>query len=181
MKRDAKKIGIAFFQRRFLTILILGFGNPDRQDDGVAWHVLRELMVSYSLPKPETLDIDDFLPDNSVHFLFQLQLLPEIADDLNKYARAVFIDAHTGAVPLNINVTEVKPEFQNSPLTHHLTANSLLAISQKIHNTHPNSILVSIRGYEFAFSQELSSQTKELVGIAVTTIQNWIFETAVPG
>jgi hydrogenase maturation protease len=164
-----------------LTILILGFGNPDRQDDGVAWHVLRELMFSYGLPKPETLDIDDFQSVKGVHFLFQLQLLPEIADDLNKYDRAVFIDAHTGAVPLNVNVTEVKPEFQNSPLTHHLTTNSLLAIAKKIHNTHPNSILISIRGYEFTFSQELSSQTQELVGIAVNTIQNWIRKTAVPG
>jgi hydrogenase maturation protease len=164
-----------------LTILILGFGNPDRQDDGVAWHVLRELMVFYGLPIPETLDIDDFLPDNSVHFLFQLQLRPEIADDLNKYDWAVFIDAHTGAVPLNINVIEVKPEFQKSPLTHHLTANSLLAIAQKIHNKHPYSILVSIRGYEFGFSQELSLQSRELVGIAVRTIQNWIRETTVPG
>ena len=168
-----------FFQRRILTILILGFGNPDRQDDGVAWHVLRELMVAYGLPKPVTLDIDDFLSDKSIHFQFQLQLLPEIADDLNKYDRAVFIDAHTGAVPLNVNVTEVKPEFQNSPLTHHLTANSLLAITQKIHNTHPNAILVSIRGYEFAFSQELSTQTNELVGIAVTTIKKWILKNTV--
>ncbi len=162
-----------------MTILILGFGNPDRQDDGVAWHVLRELMVSYGMSKPETLDIDDFLTDRSVHFQFQLQLLPEIAYDLNKYGRAVFIDAHTGAVPLNVNLTEVTPEFQNSPLTHHLTANSLLAITQKIHNSHPNSILVSIRGYEFAFSQELSSQTQELVGIAVATIQDWIRKTTV--
>ncbi len=136
-------------------------------------------MVSYGLPKPETLDIDDFLPDNSVHFQFQLQLLPEIADDLNKYEHAVFIDAHTGVVPLNVNVTEVNPEFQKSPLTHHLTANSLLAIAQKIHNTHPDSILVSIRGFEFAFSQELSLQTKELVKIAVGAIQNWIRNTAV--
>lgn len=170
-----------FFQRSVLTILILGFGNPDRQDDGVAWHVLRELMLSYGLPKPETLDIDDFLPDKSVHFQFQLQLLPEIADELNNYKRAIFIDAHTGAVPLNVNVSELKPEFQNSPLTHHLTGNSLLAITQKIHNSYPNSILVSIRGYAFAFSQELSPQTQELVGVAVTTIQNWIRKTVIPG
>lgn len=164
-----------------MTTLILGFGNPDRQDDGVAWHVLRELMVSYGLPKPETLDIDDYQKEKDIHFVFQLQLLPEIADDLNKYDRAVFIDAHTGSVPLNVNVTDVKPEFQNSPLTHHLTANSLLAITQKIHNSYPMAVLVSIRGYDFAFSQELSSQTQELVGIAVTTIQNWIHKTAFPG
>lgn len=174
------KTASRFFQRRTLTILILGFGNPDRQDDGVAWHVLRELMVSYGMPKPETLDIDDFLSDQSVHFQFQLQLLPEIADDLNKYERAVFIDAHTGAVPLDVNVTEVKPEFQKSPLTHHLTANSLLAITQKIHNSYPKSILISIRGHAFAFSQELSPNTQDLVSIAVDTIQNWIRKTAVP-
>jgi hydrogenase maturation protease len=157
-----------------LTTLILGFGNPDRQDDGVAWHVLSELMTHYGLPKPESLDIDDFDPEKQVHFLFQLQLLPELADEINQYERAVFIDAHTGAVPLDVNIADVTPEFQKSPLTHHLTTSSLLAIARKIHNSYPQSILVSIRGYKFGFSQKLSPQTKILVGKAVNAIQNWI-------
>lgn len=157
-----------------MNILVLGFGNPDRQDDGVAWHVLSELMTYFGLPKPQTLDIDTHTRDMHIHFLLQLQLLPELADDLDKYERAVFIDAHTGAVPLDVNLIEVTPAFQKSPLTHHMTVNSLLAIARELHHSSPESILVSIRGYEFGFSQELSSQTKLLISDAVDVIVNWI-------
>jgi len=157
-----------------MTTLVLGYGNPDRQDDGVAWHVLRELMKLYGHSIPDSLDIETLDPKNDIFFYYQLQLLPELADELNKYDRAVFIDAHTGAIPNDIEIATIKPSFQSSPLTHHLTVNSLLYIAQTINPKIPETILVSIRGYEFKFSQQLSQKTKELVPIAVDRIHQWL-------
>lgn len=157
-----------------MTVLILGFGNLDRQDDGVAWHVLSELMQLHGLQKPVSIDIDEYSPDKEIHFLFQLQLVPEIADDLNQYDQVVFIDAHTGSVPSDINLVEILPEYQHSPLTHHLTAPSLLSITNQIYHKFPKSILVSIRGYQFNFSQELSPSTMSLVTLAVNKIEEWL-------
>ncbi len=157
-----------------MTTLIFSFGNPDRQDDGVAWHVLAKLMQAYGHPYPNSIDIDERDPKNGLHFLFQLQLLPEIASDLNQYDHAVFIDAHTGAIPGEVQVAEVAPDFQSSPLTHHLTASSLLAIAKNMHGQYPSAVLVSIRGYEFGFSQELSQRTQNLVPVALEKIQSYL-------
>ncbi len=160
-----------------MTILVLGYGNLDRQDDGVAWHILAKLMNSYGHPVPDSIDVDTLDHKNGIYFNYQLQLLPELADELFKYDHAVFIDAHTGSIPNDIEVVSINPLFQSSPLTHHLTVNSLLYIAQSINPKVPDSILVSVRGYEFKFSQQLSLKTKQLVPIAVDRIQKWINET----
>jgi hydrogenase maturation protease len=157
-----------------LTTLILGFGNPDRQDDGVAWHILNQLMQRYGLPITSELDINYYDLKTDIAFLFQLQLIPEIAYDLDRFEKAVFIDAHTGAVTEEIHIEQIEPTYRNSPLTHHLTTGSLLAISKKLHKKVPISILVSVRGYEFKFSQNLSKATENLVNKAADLIFNWI-------
>jgi len=36
--------------------LVIGFGNPDRQDDGVAWHVLHALAIRMNLPAPDSYE-----------------------------------------------------------------------------------------------------------------------------
>jgi hydrogenase maturation protease len=157
-----------------MTGLVFGFGNLGRQDDGVAWHVLSKLMTIYGIEAPDSIDIDVFSENKKLHFLFQLQLLPELADELDRYDYAIFIDAHTGAIPNDINIEKVVSDFQSSPLTHHLTANSLFAIARQLNRNTPQAILVSIRGYEFEFSQQLSQRTKKLIPLAVERIINWI-------
>jgi len=157
-----------------LKTLIFGYGNADRQDDGVAWHVLRELMSRFGLPLSDDSDIEIIDENNQVEFLFQLQLTPEFGYDLSQYERVCFVDAHTGAVPEEIHFEEVKPGFQKSPFTHHLTPASLLSITDTIHYKVPEAILVSIRGYEFGFSQSLSEATAALTKQAADIIMNWI-------
>lgn len=157
-----------------MKTLVIGYGNLDRQDDGVAWHVLSKLMQEFGVEKPNDINIDFFNPKKDVHFLYQLQLLPELADELSDYDYAVFIDAHNGAMPSDVYFEQLSPIFTSSPLTHHLSANSLLSITNQIHHKYPKSILVSIRGFEFSFSQCLSSQTASLVSIAVEKIHEWM-------
>ncbi|PKN99596.1 MAG: hypothetical protein CVU42_07755 [Chloroflexi bacterium HGW-Chloroflexi-4] len=157
-----------------MKTLIYGYGNPDRQDDGVAWHVLREIMLHYDLPVSDELDVDFQDEERQIDYDFQLQLTPEIADDLDHYDRVCFIDAHTGAVPEEIHLEHVTANFQKSPLTHHLTAASLLAIADTLHQKVPETILVSIRGYEFAFDQSLSAITASLTRQAADIIIKWL-------
>jgi hydrogenase maturation protease len=154
--------------------LIIGYGNPDRQDDGVAWHILAGILSAYGLAAPESIDIDEFVDNNRIHLLFQLQLLPELADVFDHYDFVIFIDAHTGSISNGIEIEEIQPDLQPSPLTHHLTPNRLLFIAQQLHGKFPRAILVSVKGYEFQFSQELSPQTAKLVSQAISTIQDWV-------
>jgi hydrogenase maturation protease len=154
--------------------LILGYGNADRGDDGVAWHVLNKLMENHNLPISEDLDIDFSDVTSQVDYFFQMQLVPEIAHDLDKYDRVCFVDAHTGAVPEGVHFEVIQPVFQKSPLTHHLTPASLMSIAQTIHHKEIDAALVSIRGYSFGFSRELSEKTQKLLTIAVDLIEKWM-------
>ena len=156
-----------------MRTLILGYGNLDRQDDGVAWHVLSTLKKSLNLPFSEVID-EDFDSMEDCLFVFQLQLTPEQAESIAHFERVCFIDAHTGAIPEDVHFEQLIPNFQHSPLTHHLTPNSLLSIIQTIYNKDVQAVLISVRGYEFAFSQDLSERTKKLVPSAVKLIQDWL-------
>jgi hydrogenase maturation protease len=153
---------------------ILGYGNFDRQDDGVAWHVLaevaRRLGCAIPLSPEEEFPANEGAPD----FTFELQLTPELAETIAQYERVCFVDAHTGAVPHDVNVSAIAAEFQASPLTHHLTPQSLLTFAQTLYHARPEAILVSVRGYQFGFERELSPLTAELAQDAAEKIVEWV-------
>ena len=163
-----------FSERDSLKTLLFGYGNADREDDGVAWHVLCEVIRRNGLPVSDELDIETSDPATGVDYVFQMQLTPEIAADLGQYDRVCFIDAHTGAVPEEVHFEKVSPSFQKSPFTHHLTVGSLLSITESMKLKIPETILVSIRGYQFGFSRELSQATALLTTQAADIICRWM-------
>ena len=154
--------------------LIIGYGNTDRQDDGVAWHVISHVIKSLGYKPPEEFEESFPLPFGDSDFLFQLQLTPELSELLVSYDRVCFVDAHTGAVPEDVHFEILQPGYQQSPFTHHLTPSSLLAMSSSVYNKAPESILISVRGYEFGFSRDLSEISASLVPAAVEMIINWL-------
>ncbi len=156
--------------------LILGYGNVDRQDDGVAWHILAALAARFGGATPATPEADLAANDPRIVLQFVLQLTPELAETLAQYARVCFVDAHTGNVPRAVNVMPVASGLQTAPFTHHLTPQTLLAFAQSLYGVTPHAILVSVRGYEFGFARELSARTAVLVAPAVEQIVAW-FET----
>ena len=153
--------------------LLLGYGNPDREDDGVAWHILQALAVKMGLPAPDSYE-DDFPENPHVDFAFHLQLTPEMAEDISGYEHVCFVDAHTGNIPEEVRIIDVESDFQKSPFTHHLTAQSLLSICETLYNTKPESALLSVRGYQFLFSRTLSEPTAALVPEAVELVWAWM-------
>jgi hydrogenase maturation protease len=154
--------------------LIIGYGNPDRQDDGVAWHVLVSVAQQLERPVPETFE-DDFEPGGAApDFLFVLQLVPELAETLSSYERVCFVDAHTGNVPEDIQLINVTAHYQTSPFTHHMTAATCLTLAQTIYHQFPEAILVSVRGYQFGFTQSLSLETEALAVQAAKRIREWL-------
>ena len=82
--------------------LLLGYGNPDRGDDGVAWHILQTLFDEKNM-RDVDLFCCDFIPLNEqTDVWFNFQLLPEISEILKNYHKAVFLDAHTGEIQEDI-------------------------------------------------------------------------------
>jgi hydrogenase maturation protease len=162
--------------------LIIGYGNPDREDDGVAWHILKKLAERFGRGDCNTevtniTDVDlgplecrDDVPD----LMGELQLMPEIAETLVHYDKVCFVDAHTGAYAQDINLAPLQAEFQSSPFTHHLTPQTCLVLTQTAYGRAPQGIVISVRGYQFGFSHVLSPKTAALADQAVEQIVAWL-------
>ena len=153
--------------------LMIGYGNPDREDDGVAWHILRALTVKLGLESPESYE-DEFPDSALIDFAFYLQLTPEMAEEISAYEYVCFLDAHTGNIPEPVRLIDVQSEFQHSPFTHHLTPQSLLSMCETIYEKKPDAALLSVLGHHFLFTRQLSDETARLVPPAVELIWDWL-------
>jgi len=153
--------------------LVIGYGNPDRQDDGVAWHILHALAVRLDLPAPDSYE-DLFPPNDRLDFVFNLQLTPEMAEEIAPYEQVCFVDAHTGSIARQVQLVPLEGRFQHSPFTHHLTPQSLLSMCQALYGKTPQAVLLSVRGYQFEFERQLSNETAALVPEALELILEWM-------
>jgi hydrogenase maturation protease len=158
--------------------LIIGYGNPDREDDGVAWHILTVLASRLGREAPESYETGFEPQDEQVDLLSQLQLMPELAETIAAYDRVCFVDAHTGAVPHDVHFTQLQPQFQASPFTHHMTPETCLSLAQALYHHAPQGVLVSVRGYQFGFSRGLSPRSVELAEQAIGMIWEWLGQPA---
>ena len=154
-------------------VLVIGYGNSDRQDDGVGWHVLQKLSDHFGSPV-NALDGGTFEQVHNPQLVFVLQLTPEMAESIGQYDVVCFVDAHTGAYAGDVRVAPIKPGYQASPFTHHLTPESCLELSKALYGRSPESLVVSVRGYHFGYRTELSDKTAALVDIAVEHIISWV-------
>jgi len=159
----------------FQKTLILGFGNPDRGDDGVAWFILSKIAGHFNKSlSEEQIECCLVQLNDTIDLWFNLQLIPEISEQLANYRCAIFVDAHTVDIKEDIRIVDIKPEFQNSPFTHHLTPSSCLSLTQSIFGKSPASKLVSVRGFSFEFTNKLSNKTYTLANQAIEIILHLI-------
>lgn len=156
------------------STLFLGYGNPDRQDDGVAWHILAGISQKLGRKVPDEWEEPFEIGEEFPHMVFQLQLAPEISETLASYRNICFVDAHTGNIPNDIQFGEVSSGFQTSPFTHHITAESVMALTNSLYHVKPNAYMLSVRGYAFGFTHNLSPQTAFLTAIAVNKGVEWL-------
>ncbi len=153
-----------------MKTLVIGYGNIDRADDGVALAVVNELRRR--LGRPALQDGETGMDDlgGDVDSVFMLQLVPEIMELIAGYAQVVFVDAHVGPDMDDLNCAPVEPEYTPSAFTHHMTPSSLMAFLKTLYAGEPRAHLVSIRGSAFDFTRELSPKTRALVKPAVDRI-----------
>ena len=132
-------------------ILVYGYGNPGRQDDGVGPYLSEEI---------GRLDLSWVDTDAN----YQLQI--EDADLISKYDLVIFIDADTeGSEPFNAK--RLEPEAKVSYTTHRLGPESVLALCKSVYGVVPESWLIGVRGYSFDIHEGLTekalSNSKEAI------------------
>jgi hydrogenase maturation protease len=154
--------------------LLLGYGNIDRMDDGLAWHVLAGLYAALHLPPLPSPDDALLTVTEPADCLFVLQLTPELAEVIARYQRVCFIDAHQNNDLDETQLCPVEPVFAASPFTHHLTPGACLALAQALYGRAPEAVVASARGEAFGFARELSPATARRVPELVNTILAWL-------
>ncbi|MBN2006851.1 MAG: hydrogenase maturation protease [Anaerolineae bacterium] len=152
-------------------MLIVGFGNLYRRDDGVGRHVLNALLQRWGRPPLDPLD--DGFEDlgHAVDVVCLHQLVPELVETLKDYRQVVFVDAHVpddATPPLYEAPLAVE---HRTPFVYHQThPSTLLALAQSLYGSAPAATLISVQGHDFDFGEGLSAETAALAQMAVERI-----------
>jgi hydrogenase maturation protease len=154
-----------------LRILVIGYGNPSRRDDGVGLAVVNGLRER--LGQPPLNEGEDGYDElgGPVDTLFLQQLMPELAETLAQYDRVWFVDAHVGVILDPVRRIPLTPSMDPAMVSHHLKPEALIALAAQLYGRAPQGELFSIRGFDFNFGEELSEETA--AGASQVVVELW--------
>ncbi len=146
-------------------ILIYGYGNPGRQDDGLG-------CVFIDLIK-EWIDSENI---KNVELESDYQLNIEDALTISEKDLVIFVDASIE----NINdycLTEVNAEDSKIEFSMHaVSASFILDLCNKLYNKYPETYVLHIKGYEWEFKESLSDKASENLNKAFNFIKARILD-----
>lgn len=154
-----------------MGVLIIGYGNPLRGDDGVGWRVVEDVQRR----KAEGGRQNEAL--QSVEAVAYHQLMPELAESISRVEQVVFVDAAVGEPAGAISVQIVQSRKpQPGAFTHHVDPAGLLAYAEMLYGRVPIAHLVTINadrmGYEETLSPVIEGVVPELLNQIAQIIQN---------
>jgi len=139
-------------------ILVLGYGNPGRQDDGLGPAVA---VAIDSLGWPRLTALDNY------------QLNIEDAWEVAAHDVVWFVDASkTGPAPYAVH--EVAPSLTIDFTSHLVRPEAILAIAQQCYGRAAKAHLLAIRGYQFEFVEALTPQAADNLEAALAMLSGQI-------
>ncbi|MFH1533268.1 MAG: hydrogenase maturation protease [Pseudomonadota bacterium] len=140
-------------------ILVIGYGNPGRLDDGLGPALAARLEVM-ALPGV-TVDSD-------------YQLTVEDAAAVAQHDVVIFADAHVSCAP-PFALTRLEPGGAMSFSTHHVEPGAVLALAKDLFGETPDAFALGIRGYEFNdFGERLSDAARRNLDAALEFLVPWL-------
>ena len=125
-------------------VLVVGYGNTLRTDDGLGWHAA------------ECLGDDPRLTGAVI--LQRHQLMPELAYDLSAADLVVFIDATTSKPAGQVDVERVQPlERSVGTSSHHVSPATLVSLSHQLYGRAVEAYVVSCGVQSVEMGDHLSS------------------------
>ncbi|WP_372806887.1 hydrogenase maturation protease [Pontiella sp.] len=142
-----------------MKILVIGYGNPGRLDDGLG-PAFAEKVQAFELPGV------------TVESNYQLNI--EDAESMSRYDAVVFADASVDAPePFEFKPLEATPPVVGFS-SHSITAESLAGLARELFGANPRSYSMAIRGYEFnAFGEQLSGRAVQNLAAAGEFFRSW--------
>lgn len=141
--------------RKEIKIILVGFGNVYRKDDGLGITLL------------------DSIPED-IHKLKIPEISIDLAEVIKDFDVVIFIDAAINGERFTFK--KLSSNSSNSPLSHHMSCEELLIWTRVLYQTEPEAYLLSIKGYDFDFGKELSEEGKRNLEEASTYIRKFINE-----
>ena len=143
-------------------VLVIGYGNPGRQDDGLGPAFVKAFAVSeyaLSLSDPYQLTVEDAL---------------SFKDDIF----VVFVDAaKTVSEPFSFQ--EIQASTEHGLGSHTLCPEALLQLSDTVFGVRPKAFIMAIEGYEFdAFNEQLSAAATNNLRQAIDFFNLWLNDNA---
>ena len=140
-------------------LLIIGYGNPLRGDDGVGYQIADQLAR---------------LAGDSAKVLTVHQLTPEVTESISGADLVVFIDACFEGQPGTWTCETIRPDPNLShKFTHYFTPSNLLSYTSTVFGVTPKALLVSVAGGSFDFSNDLSPTVAAIVPEIVASVSEW--------
>jgi hydrogenase maturation protease len=146
---------------RARAVLVIGYGNPQRGDDGVAWKVLDSLRATHPRPDAPPLHL------KPVH-----QLTPELAEAVSRARAVIFVDAQADAPAGTVSCEPVTP-FAGSPsMTHALSPGAVLLYAERLFGPVPRAAAITVGGTSFDHGDGLSPEALEAVPRAARRVRS---------
>jgi hydrogenase maturation protease len=138
-------------------VLVIGYGNPLRGDDGFGPTVASRLIPHVDTDQVEVLIIQ--------------QLTPDLAEPVSRAARTILIDARVGDSPGEIHVEPVsRPAGAPVTYQHHVDPGVLFGAAQSLYGVTPDMTLITVEANQFDMGEGLSPAVAAAVDEAVALV-----------
>ena len=145
-------------------ILVLGYGNPGRQDDGLGPAVAAGI---------------DRLGWSNITAYDNYQLNIEDALEVAGHDVVWFVDA-AKAGPAPYHVRALSAALSIGFTSHSVRPEAILAIARQYYGKSPQAFLLAIRGYQFEFVEELTAGAADNLRVALTMLTDIIRASCAP-
>ena len=136
-------------------ILVIGYGNTLRGDDGVGPRVA-ETIGNLRLP--------------GVRTLICALLTPELADPISRAATVIFVDAAVDA-PKEVQWRKLEPKETSQLMAHAADPRTILALARDVFGHAPQAWWLTIPAVKLDFSETLTPEAQRGFAEAVEKIQ----------
>nr|NQU90498.1 hydrogenase maturation protease [Bacteroidota bacterium] len=142
-----------------MQILIYGYGNPGREDDGLG---NRFVEMAEAWAKSEGLA--------NIQFDSNYQLNIEDAAEIEPKDIVIFVDASTEEID-DFILTEITPSSKVEFSMHSVSASYVVQLCNDIYKKSPKSFLLHLKGYQWEFLEGLSARASENLEKALAFIK----------
>lgn len=132
-------------------VLVIGYGNTLRGDDGLGWYAADYLART--------------VQSDTIKVITCHQLTVELAGPVSEADLVILIDSRAGEIPGVLACEEVQIDLDLPPgaVFHYVTPSALLGCVLALYDSAPQTLLVTVTGSSFGYEEGLSPVVQQVM------------------